>query len=114
METITLSDDIVRELERLSARPGVSPEEIIRRGIRGYPGETSVQSQDEFESAGFGMVTYPSLTPSPLLISSLINLYAKVPVTDQQLLILLKLALSLFPDPHPNGRANVSNDGRHG
>jgi len=29
MKTITLSDDIVRELERLSARLGVSPEEII-------------------------------------------------------------------------------------
>ena len=55
MKTITLSDDIVKELERLSARLGVSPEEIIRRGIRGYLGETSVQSQDGSESVGFGM-----------------------------------------------------------
>jgi hypothetical protein len=55
MKAITLSDDIVRELERLSARLGVSPEEIIRRGIRVCLGETLVQSQNGFESVGFGM-----------------------------------------------------------
>ena len=55
MKTITLSDDIVRELEKLSARFGVSPEEIIRRGISGYPEEPSIQSQDGFESIGFGI-----------------------------------------------------------
>jgi len=55
MKTITLSDDIVRELEKLSARLGVSPEEIIRRGISGYLGEKSVQNENGFESVGFGM-----------------------------------------------------------
>jgi hypothetical protein len=55
MKTITLSDDIVRELEKLSARFGVSLEEIIRRGISGYLGEPSIQGQDKFESIGFGI-----------------------------------------------------------
>ncbi len=52
MKTIALSDDIVRKLEKLSARFGVSPEEIIRRGISGYLGEPSTQKQDGFESVG--------------------------------------------------------------
>ncbi len=55
MKTITLSDDIVRELEKLSARLGVSPEEIIRRWISEYLRESSAQSQNGFESIGFGM-----------------------------------------------------------
>jgi hypothetical protein len=55
MKTITLPDDIVRELEKLSARFGVPPEEIIRRGISGYLGDSSMQSQDGFESIGFGI-----------------------------------------------------------
>ena len=55
MKTITLPDDIVRESEKLSARSGVPPEEIIRRGISGYLGEPSTQKQDGFESVGFGM-----------------------------------------------------------
>ena len=42
MKTITLSDDIARELEELSARLGILPEEIIRRGISEYLREPSV------------------------------------------------------------------------
>ncbi len=55
MKTITLSDDIVRKLEKLSARLGISPEEIIRRWINGDLRESSAQSQNGFESIGFGM-----------------------------------------------------------
>ena len=55
MKTIALSDDIVRKLEQLSARFGVSPEEIIRRGISEYLRESAAQPQDGFESIGFGM-----------------------------------------------------------
>ena len=55
MKTITLSDEIVRELEKLSARFGTSPEEIIRRSISRYLEEPSTQKQDRFESVGFGM-----------------------------------------------------------
>jgi hypothetical protein len=55
MKAIVLSDDTVRELERLSARFGVSPEEIIKRGISEYLRESSAQPQDGFESIGFGM-----------------------------------------------------------
>lgn len=55
MKTITLSDDIVRELEKLSTRLGVPPEEVIRRGISRYLVEPSTQKQDGFESVGFGM-----------------------------------------------------------
>jgi len=55
MKTITLSDDIVKELEQLSARFGISPEEIIRRGIGEYLRESVAQPQDGFEAIGFGM-----------------------------------------------------------
>jgi predicted transcriptional regulator len=55
MKTITLSDDIMRELEELSARLGISPEEIIRRAISEYLREPSVQDRNGFEPIGFGM-----------------------------------------------------------
>ena len=55
MKTITLPDEIIRELERLSARFGVSPEEIIKRGINEYLKESEVQIKSEFEAIGFGM-----------------------------------------------------------
>jgi len=55
MKTITLSDDVVRELEKLSARLGISPEEVIKRWINGDLRESSAQSQNGFESIGFGM-----------------------------------------------------------
>ena len=55
MKTISLSDDIVRELEELSARFGVSQEEIIKRGISGYLREASISGQDDFEPVGFGI-----------------------------------------------------------
>ena len=55
MKTIALPDDIVRELERISARFGVPPEEVIRRSISEYLRESSAQPQDGFESIGFGM-----------------------------------------------------------
>jgi hypothetical protein len=55
MRTIALPDDIVWELERLSARLGISPEEIIRRGISEYLRGSSAQPQDEYDSIGFGM-----------------------------------------------------------
>ena len=57
MKTITLSDDVARELEKLSAQLGVSPEEVIRRWIGEYLRESSAQSQNGFESIGFGMWT---------------------------------------------------------
>ena len=50
MKTITLPDEIIRELERLSARFGVSPEEIIKRGINEYLKESEVQIKSEFEA----------------------------------------------------------------
>ena len=55
MKAITLPDDIVRKLEQLSARFGVSPEEIIERGISEYLRESATQPQNGFESVGFGM-----------------------------------------------------------
>lgn len=55
MKAITLPDGIVRKLEQLSARLGVSPEEIIERGISEYLRESTAQSQNGFESIGFGM-----------------------------------------------------------
>ena len=55
MKTITLSDDVVRELEKLSVRLGISPEEIIRRWISEYLRVAPTQSQNGFESIGFGM-----------------------------------------------------------
>jgi len=55
MKTITLSDDVVRELEKLSARLGISPEEVIKRWINGDLRESSAESQNGFESIGFGM-----------------------------------------------------------
>ena len=55
MKTITLPDEIVKELEQLSARFGVSPEEVIKRGINEYLKESEIQTKSEFEATGFGM-----------------------------------------------------------
>lgn len=53
MKTIILPDEIVEELEQLSIRLGISPTEIVKRGISEYlrhPG-----SEEKFKPIGFGM-----------------------------------------------------------
>ena len=55
MKAITLPDGVVRKLEQLSARLGISPAEIIQRGINEYLRESVAQPQNGFESIGFGM-----------------------------------------------------------
>ncbi len=55
MKTITLPNEIIKELEHLSVQLGVSPEAIIRRGISEYLRESESLTKIEFEAIGFGM-----------------------------------------------------------
>ncbi|MFC1712376.1 CopG family transcriptional regulator [Candidatus Poribacteria bacterium] len=57
MKTITLPDEIVRNLQQISIRSGVLPEEIIKRGISEYLLEIESEPNRQFEAIGFGMWT---------------------------------------------------------
>jgi len=55
MKTIELSDDLVNQLEQLLIEFGVSPDEIIRRGISEYLRDLNQHYSEKFDSIGFGM-----------------------------------------------------------
>lgn len=55
MKTITLSEEIVKELEELSTQFGIPIEEIVKRGMIEYLRELKPNLDLEFEAIGFGM-----------------------------------------------------------
>ncbi len=55
MKTIELSDELISQLEQILIEFGISPDEIVRRGISEYLGESNQQISEEFDIIGFGM-----------------------------------------------------------
>jgi hypothetical protein len=55
MKTIILPDEIVEELEQLSIRLGISPTEIVKRGISEYLRHPDSENERNFKPIGFGM-----------------------------------------------------------
>jgi hypothetical protein len=55
MKTITLPDEIVEELEQLSIRFGISPTDIVKRGISEYLRHPDSEDEKKLNPIGFGM-----------------------------------------------------------
>jgi hypothetical protein len=55
MKTIELSDELISQLEQILIEFGISPDEIVRRGISEYLRESNQQFSEEFDVVGFGM-----------------------------------------------------------
>lgn len=55
MKTITIPEEMVKNLEQISEKFGISIEEIVRRGMTEYLKELKPDNELEFEAIGSGM-----------------------------------------------------------